>query len=151
MTGRIRIVLVAAAVVMSAEACGSGAPTSTGSGPSEATTSTTAASAAGFSRCMRAHGVADFPDPPAGGRPFGEVDAQQQQILAVERPFASCMRSHGEPTFPDPSISAKGGRPVFDTSDAGIDAQASQTPQFVAKEDICRHQSGGDVPNLPTT
>jgi hypothetical protein len=142
---------------------------------------------------MRSHGVADFPDPPANGRPFSPVDAQQlgvsatlyqvaehacqpelpgggslsqrtgecvlfgdcpaglvREILASERPFAACMRSHGQPNFPDPTISAKGGRPVFDLSDAGIDQQSSQAPQFLATEDDCRHQSG-DVPLLPTS
>jgi hypothetical protein len=61
------------------------------------------------------------------------------------------MRANGEPNFPDPSISAKGGRPVFDLSDAGIDPRSAETPQFLSKEDGRRRQADGSVPVLPST
>jgi hypothetical protein len=83
-----------------------------------------------FSACMRAHGVASFPDPGADGiiripstiddrlptvraayracrslAPAGSLTGQgdvmhQDQLLA----FAGCMRSHGVPAFPDPQV-----------------------------------------------
>ena len=74
-----------------------------------------------------------------------------QQLLTVGRQFAQCLRAHGVPNWPDPSVSAKGGRPVFDLSDAGIDPRSADTSQFRAKEDDCRRQVGVTVPALPTT
>jgi hypothetical protein len=74
-----------------------------------------------------------------------------QQLLTVERQWAQCLRSHGVPNWPDPTISAKGGRPVFDLTGAGIDPQSADTSQVLAKEAACRHQVGGSVPNLPST
>ena len=140
---------------------------------------------------MRAHGVVNFPDPNAGGRPL-EVDAQQlgvsdslyqaaeqtcrhllptggslqqlthqcllygdcpqtlvEHLMTLERKYAECMRSHGVPNWPDPSISPKGGRPVFDLGGAGIDAQSTESPQFVSEDRACRRMIGGSVPSLP--
>jgi hypothetical protein len=83
---------------------------------------------------------------------FGDcAPALVQQLLTVGRQFAECLRAHGVPNWPDPSVSAKGGRPVFDLSDAGIDPRSAETPQFRAKEDDCRRQVGVTVPALPTT
>jgi hypothetical protein len=74
-----------------------------------------------------------------------------QQLLNVERQWAQCLRTHGVPNWPDPTISAKGGRPVFDLTGAGIDPESADTSPFLAKEAACRNQVGGGVPNLPTT
>jgi hypothetical protein len=83
---------------------------------------------------------------------FGECpQALVQQLLTIERQWAQCLRSRGVPNWPDPTISAKGGRPVFDLSGAGIDPRSADTPQVLAKEAACRHEVGGPVPNLPTT
>ena len=83
---------------------------------------------------------------------FGDCPpALVQQLLTIERQWAQCLRSHGVPNWPDPTISAKGGRPVFDLTGAGIDPQSADTSQVLAKEAACRHQVGGSVPNLPTT
>jgi hypothetical protein len=83
---------------------------------------------------------------------FGDCpQALVQQLLTVGRQYAQCLRSHGVPNWPDPTISAKGGRPVFDLSDAGIDPRSADTSQFRAKEDDCRRQVGVTVPNLPYT
>lgn len=82
-----------------------------------------------FSRCMRAHGVSNFPDPTANGLQLGPgIDtkspafksAQQacNQILpnngvppatsakdrAAALAFSRCMRSHGVSGFPDPAF-----------------------------------------------
>jgi hypothetical protein len=83
---------------------------------------------------------------------FGECpQALVQQLLTIERQWAQCLRGHGVPNWPDPTISAKGGRPVFDLTGAGIDPRSADTSQVLAKEAACRHQVGGSVPNLPTT
>jgi hypothetical protein len=85
-----------------------------------------------MSRCMRAHGVPNFPDPDANGgisinggaggldpgsavfqaadkvcRPLGGdgpggTPAQQAQNREAMLKFARCMRAHGLPDFPDP-------------------------------------------------
>jgi hypothetical protein len=78
-------------------------------------------------------------------------EALVQQLLTLERRYAGCMRSHGVPNWPDPSISAKGGRPVFDVTGAGIDLQSADSPQFQSKDRECRRLTGGSVPRLPTT
>jgi hypothetical protein len=74
-----------------------------------------------------------------------------QPLMTLERKYAECIRSHGVPNFPDPSISAKGGRPVFDLSGTGIDTQFTDSPQFRSKDLECRRLTGGSVPSLPYT
>jgi hypothetical protein len=186
-------VIATAALALLASAC-SGGGSSTGSGGSpQAEGSSSSPSALAYSACMRSHGVPNFPDPNAHGRPL-EVDAQQlgvsdslyqaaeqacqgllptagslqqlthqcllygdcphtlvQQLMTLGRKYAGCMRSHGVPNWPDPSISAKGGRPVFDLSGAGIDTQSTDSPQFRSKDRECRLLTGGAVPSLPYT
>jgi len=86
-----------------------------------------------FARCMRLHGLPDFPDPNANGHGFGNQQQQDQersnphfgtaysdcQHLLPSGPsssgtkkipsqaqlvrFAQCMRSHGVPDYPDPN------------------------------------------------
>lgn len=112
---------------------GSGSTTSTvssagpGSSPPSSSNSTLALE---FARCMRAHGVSGFPDPPSpGSSPSAgnsydpnsptAVAAEQAcqkyadskvlpsavlaQIQAEQLKYAECMQAHGEPNFPDPS------------------------------------------------
>jgi hypothetical protein len=83
-----------------------------------------------FSECMRANGVANFPDPNGQGVIQGSgIDpsspafqkaqqkcakymgskvapspAQQAAMEAAALKFSQCMRSHGEPDFPDPQF-----------------------------------------------
>jgi hypothetical protein len=90
------------------------------------------AGALAFSRCMRSHGIKDFPDPNSSGElqisagpgsdlgpgnpqfnaaqqackslmPGPGTPAQQHQQLAAALKFARCMRAHGLSGFPDPS------------------------------------------------
>jgi hypothetical protein len=86
-----------------------------------------------YSRCMRAHGLPDFPDPSANGginlsdQPGSDLNpnstafqaaarscasiqgfgapsaARQRQYIAEMLPFARCVRAQGLPNFPDPS------------------------------------------------
>ena len=96
-----------------------------------------------FARCMRTHGVPNFPDPtsdvkfpdaralgisestfhaaliacehllPNGGNAPNQAELQRQESALL--PFAECMRSNGVPDWPDPSI---------DTNPDGITAVA---------------------------
>jgi hypothetical protein len=90
-----------------------------------------------FARCMRAHGVPNFPDPRLGGIQIAPGDGLNPQSPAfqaaqkacgkllpgggpgVRKPtkaqftaalaFARCMRAHGLPNFPDPLASVPSG------------------------------------------
>jgi hypothetical protein len=108
-----------------------------------------------FARCMRSHGVPDFPDPDINGHllnvhihespgtvgpaqaacqhllPGSEGTAAQQQhkvdtILA----YAHCMRAHGLPAFPDP----RGGS--IDLSHVDI-----HSPRFTSADRACQHRA----------
>jgi hypothetical protein len=89
-----------------------------------------------FAKCMRSHGVPNFPDPTAGGHGFqvsprldlsspafkaakatcqrflpvlggpGGPQFSEQSLVNV-RKVAVCMRRHGIPQFPDPSTSRR--------------------------------------------
>lgn len=90
------------------------------------------AQALAYSRCMRSHGVPNFPDPTSNGHGVsmglknvdpnspefkaaqeachklqpgpGSMSAQQRaQARADGLKMASCMHAHGFPTFPDPN------------------------------------------------
>jgi hypothetical protein len=180
----------AVAMVLLAAGC-SGGGSSTDSGGSPQAKGSASSQAIAFSACMRSHGVPNFPDPNAQGRPL-EVDAQQlgvsdslyqaaeqacqrllptggslqqlthecllygdcprslvQQLMTLGRKYAACMRSHGVTNWPDPSISR--GRPVFEISGAGIDAESTDSLQFRSKDLECRRLIGGAVPSLPYT
>ena len=64
--------LVAAVSVTGIAACGSSSPSSTngsGSGPTQAQIQSFQSDAIKFTDCIRAHGIANFPDPPTQGNP----------------------------------------------------------------------------------
>jgi len=148
----LKATLVAALVLLVA-ACG-GRPSST----SAVVTQTANSQAVAFSRCMRAHGIPDFPDPTSrGGVPkvtpqeVGVSDsrfraaqaacgslrqpaqAQKPQIMTGMLSFARCMRSHGIPNWPDPSTD-RNGQPVFDISGINPDS-----PRVSNTADACTH------------
>jgi hypothetical protein len=116
---------VAAGIALLASACGGGS-SAAGSSASAATYK----KALAYTRCMRSHGVPDFPDPtsqgtfvttgidaasnqarqanfaceyllPNDGLPAGS-SAHQEQLLMQGLKYAVCMRSHGILNFPDP-------------------------------------------------
>ncbi len=90
-----------------------------------------------FARCMRSHGVSNFPDPSArGGIDIGGTGLNPQSpafqsarracesllpnggpkpqaLTAAQKQaalaFAQCMRTHGEPDFPDPTTTPPSG------------------------------------------
>ncbi len=136
-------------------ACGASSTTS-------AETTTTPQSrqdaALAFSRCMRSHGVASFPDPdPQGSFPSfaagvpkqasaaandackhllpngGTGTPQQRQLkLAFAVKVAECLRTHGYPSFPDPTASGQRIPPGLDT----------RSSRFQAVETSCEHVAG---------
>lgn len=148
----------AACLAVSAAACGTASKPQVaqlGSIASQTTASSSQSAAGGatspqssstqtlaFSRCMRSHGVANFPDPDNSGllpkREVGQLAAnplfvpahracehllpnggqptqtQVQQAWTDMRNFTHCMRSHGVPSWPAPTVtSAQDNRPFF--------------------------------------
>ena len=114
-------------------------------------------SALAFSRCMRSHGVPNFPDPSAQGNfpsfdtgvpkqtsvaanddckhllPSGGTGTPQErrEKFAFALKVAQCLRAHGVPNFPDPTASGQQVPPGIDT----------QSPQFQAAETACEKQA----------
>ena len=144
---------------------GSTTTTTTDVSPSLATSPGSAqlTAALAFSRCMRSHGVPDFPDPDSQGQfpPQSSVSAQAKQAsLSAQQAcknllssgggagtpqnrqeksvfalkVARCLRAHGFPNFPDPTVSNQG------TSEnlGGIDPNS---PQFQAAQTTCEKQA----------
>jgi hypothetical protein len=131
-----RLAAAAAVILVSAviAACGSGSPSSSGfAGSSGSNPSQAGAQQEGlsFARCMRSHGVLQFPDPTANGGinlddipgispsspAFKAAQTACQHLLPVKRPpsgppsahaygrllhWAKCMRAHGISGLPDP-------------------------------------------------
>jgi len=166
-------ILAAAGVALLGAACGGSAgshvvalsSTATRSGSANVPAATAPQDGAlALSRCMRAHGVLNFPDPNSSGA-FPKISAQQlgvsstifqtaqtecryllpnggsgpsqtqvRQILNGMLKFAQCMRSHGVSNWPDPVVDA-GGNPEF-----YLDGRVDQdSPQIQSKIHGCLH------------
>lgn len=154
--------LVAGALLLAA--CGGAGPGSPGTasgGPSAPGTPASAIQIA-FARCMRAHGVTNYPDSGGPVKVTGSGDlnpanptfrkARQacQPLLPVIRlspaqaardnaevlRFAHCMRQHGITKFPDP-------RPGVDGNDTVFLGRIDLTsPQFLAAQHACKRYQG---------
>jgi hypothetical protein len=123
---------------------------------------------------MRAHGVANFPEPnaqgvmqgsgidpgsatfqaadkdcrhllPSGGQPSA---AQQAKAMAQALKFSQCMRSHGASGFPDPQSQPGGGIRISIRSGQGSDL-SPQNPQFQAAQKACQGIMGGPLGGGP--
>jgi hypothetical protein len=159
------VITVMAAAALLAAACSS-SPSSTGSGGSpNAGGSTNSPSAVTYTRCVRSHGIPNFPDPDSSGQIHKETGqqlgvsdsvlraatavcanlnpnnaqgspAQQRQQLTDDLKFAQCMRSHGLPNFPDPTNSDGRVEFVISVSRDGFDPHS---PQILAKARECQH------------
>jgi hypothetical protein len=145
--------IVAVGPALLTAAC-SGSPSSPGSGGSQ--------SAVAYSRCMRSHGVPNFPDPTSNGtvpkgtaqqlgvsdsgyqaaqtacahllpNSGGVSQAVIQRAMDGMRSFAQCMRSHGVWNWPDPTTD-RAGYPAFYLQ-GEIDMNA---PQIVTKIHVCQ-------------
>jgi len=164
--------IVVAAFPLLAGGCGSGgspgvariasSTTAATTTTAAATTVTTEDGAIAFARCMRHHGIPNWPDPIADGR-FDKAKLRQlglslSRVRAIEdsscnyvfdiggRPQptitpadkvdylkgAACMRSHGFPDFPDPT---------FQDDNVTIDVPSSidtRSSQFRRAASICQ-------------
>jgi hypothetical protein len=172
-------ILIGVAVFVTACGGGSSSPgvASTGSSTTAAASQSAGSSqstyqqAVDYAKCMRAHGVPNFPDPNSQGKfVLGGVDPsssgyqaaqdackslappqnpqQQAQNLAQALKFAQCMRAHGVPNFPDPSEQGNGG-PIMIKPGSGVDPNS---PQYQKAMQACRSDlpggqaPGGDAP-----
>ena len=81
-TMRTAAVIAAASLVLPAAAFG-GSPPSSGPGGATTAGGSAASQLLAFSRCMRAHGVPNFPDPQAGATNAKFPDAQQLGVSAL--------------------------------------------------------------------
>ncbi len=188
---RTGVLAVAAGLALLTAACSGGTSSavgtvSTGSKPSASSTSSTGTGGAlstyvsdklGLARCLRTHGVPNYPDPNAAGQeppnskelirtPQGQaavsacnywgnriqydVAAQNQAVLAEYVRFAHCMRSHGLPNFPDPVYAEGRVEFVLSASQDGFDAHS---PQVLAKARECESvlPPGSGLPSVQVT
>jgi len=137
-----RLTVLAAGLLVSGvlvTACTAGSPgrgvASVGPSTPTGTSSSSGSARAGvlaYSRCMRAHGIRDYPDPDSNGElqinahegsdlnpdnprfkaadnacksllpPQGSNPSKTQQLRTAILEYAKCMRSHGISDFPDP-------------------------------------------------
>ena len=152
-----------ALVALISTGCGSDAPSGAATSKRTATSDTQPtgqAKAVKFAECIRAHGVADFPDPSPKGdfeygvsvspavwdkavnackalQPPGTLSGKRtpkQQSTALR--FAQCMRDHGVKDFPDPA----NGEPLVDTTKIPSlgDRSPRTDPVFAPAMDKCR-------------
>jgi hypothetical protein len=180
MTMPARHVLIAALALAAtswlAAGCGGGPSTpgvaNVGTGSADASSSGSGSSGSGsgakragdgtrFSRCMRSHGVRNFPDPSAEGgltinpgmgidpnsATFKAAERACQKLLDIKPPsaaeqakmqeqalkFSACMRAHGVPKFPDPQFSGGKATLRLDRRN-GIDPSS---PRFQAAQKAC--------------
>ena len=156
-----RAALAAAALALIgllATACGGGSSPAASAGGG----STHVQAALAYARCMRAHGVPDFPDPDSNGQfnvdPHstssqetaanhacnhllnvgGQMDQRQQELPQLLR-YARCMRAHGVPNFPDPHYTGGGiGQPSGQLGFAGPGLK-HPSPQVQSANQACQH------------
>jgi hypothetical protein len=174
-TGLTVSALLAIALLATACAGGPSGPGVAGQGasstPSASPSGDRRAGGLAYAKCMREHGISDFPDPgtivgiPIRFEPGSDLDPNnpqfkaaddacksllppppsnedQQQEFADMLAYAKCMREHGIADFPDP----KPGEGFDISADQGSDLDPSN-PQFQAANKAC---GGPDVPDTNT-
>lgn len=183
---RAGVLAVTAGLALLTAAC---AGSTSSSGGTSATGGTSSAAAGGASsayisdkvslaRCLRAHGLPNYPDPNAEGqeppdtkqmlrnnprtqgalracsrwanRINNDVAAQNQAIRVEYLRFAACMRSHGLPEFPDPTYAEGRVEFVLSASKDGFDPHS---PQVLAKAHECESvlPPGSGLPSVQVT
>jgi hypothetical protein len=122
-----------------------------------------------FARCMRSHGVSNYPDPTSSGLVkqslqqlgvsgarfqsassgcnhllpnggSGPSPAQIQRVRALALAFAQCVRSRGVPGFPDPGSDGR----IPDPASVGIN---QGSPKFEAANQACRRYRPPYIPS----
>ena len=153
---------VLALIGLLATACGGG------SSPAAGGAGSPVQAALAYARCMRAHGVPDFPDPDSHGQfnvkghsassqetaanqvchhllnVGGQVD-QRQQALGPLLKYARCIRAHGLPNFPDPHYDSGGIGTPSGIALGGRGANSVNSPQFRSANQACRHLLPGGM------
>lgn len=124
------LISTVAGVSLLAAGCGGGSPRSTGAATPTGAAAPTQTGALAFARCVRAHGLPNWPDPTRSGNfdkhqlerlgysesrvraaqapcahllPPQETVQQRRVRLADALAFARCVRARGFPSFPDPT------------------------------------------------
>jgi hypothetical protein len=145
-----------------AAAC-SGSPSSTSSGGSSNPRGSATSQTLAYARCVRSHGVPNFPDPNTGGQfnkttlqllaasnsryqtatqtcahllpagGGGPTAAELRQEWSGMASFARCMRSHGVPNWPDPTPYP----PDPSRPTFRLSASIQPVPQTISKMDVC--------------
>ena len=174
------VVIATASLAVSAVAYGS-SPSSSTRGSSTARGYSPSASirkALAFSRCMRRHGVPNFPDPASSGAlpkvsaqelntprfraaeracqrllPAGSDDifppGEVQELLIGMLRFSHCMRSHGVPNWPDPTTDSAG-RPEFPLEEVpSTNRNYWHQPRIAHAADRCQHLLPGALGGIP--
>lgn len=130
-----------------------------------------------FAKCMRSHGVPDFPDPNSNGTiQFGSGSganpgspqfqkaqeacrkflpnkgappspAQQAKMMAQALQYSKCMRAHGITSFPDPQA-VNGGIRIALRSGKGSNLNPNN-PQFQAAQKACQGLMPGPKGGAP--
>jgi hypothetical protein len=163
-TGLIVSALLGIVLVATACAGGSNGPGVAGQGSSTTPSASPSVdrmdAALAYAKCMREHGISDFPDPQPGGGiaiqagPGSDLDPDNPQFKAADEAcrsllptpseedqqrdfadmlrYAQCMREHGIPDFPDP----KPGEGISISADQGSDLDPNN-PQFQAANKAC--------------
>jgi hypothetical protein len=161
-TTRVSAAIIATATLALITAACSGSPSSPGSGGSSQT-GASVTKALAYARCVRSHGVPDFPDPGGDGQfskntlqrlsasnsryptatlacahllpnsGGGPTAAEVRQEWNGMASFARCMRAHGEPNWPDPTAYPPDPSRPTFILPAGI----QPTPQTISRMDVC--------------
>jgi hypothetical protein len=155
-------IIATAALALLAAACGGSSP------PTHSDAATNAASSANskelaYARCMRSHGVPNYPDPSSSGGfdkatvsqlaasnsrfqaanqtcghllpsgSSGRTPAQERQEWSGMLTFARCMRSHGVASWPDPTPYP----PYPSDPTYNLPASIQPTQQIISKFEEC--------------
>jgi hypothetical protein len=179
---RTAAAIIATAALTLLAACSSRSPSSASAGSSQNAAgsanspSTNSQKVLAFSRCVRAHGVPNFPDPNSSGvlpkRQVAQLTASDPQFPAAHRAcehllpnggqptqaqaqqawndmrnFARCMRSHGVPDWPDPGPTSQQDQRPFFNLPASINPNA---PQITTKIRACQHVLHANNPLVTT-
>jgi hypothetical protein len=180
----LAVVLAVLSAGVLASACGGGAPpgvaslsghsdttttSSTGSGTAGTTTGsgTKQHAAIAYSKCMRSHGVKNFPDPGSGST-NGAIRISQGSGLDPNSPtfqaaqnvcqsllpkpsaaqiekmkknalaYSKCMRAHGVTNFPDPTFSTTGGGIAVKIGGGPNSGLDPNSPTFKKAQQACQ-------------
>jgi hypothetical protein len=141
--------------------------------------STTTGKALAYSRCMRSHGVVEFPDPTSSGR-VPKVSPQELgvgslQFAAAEKACQALLPPGSNDQFPPGEVQQlligmlrfsrcmrshglptwpdpttdSEGRPMFPLSRAGFSRQRSRSAQVMHAASECRHLMPPALPGIP--